>query len=157
MCLLLIITLRFFIEYYEEKLWHTQMMTPSISPTSPTKSIGNASADYPICIPVRAYTVSPDAQTGMIAKSISDGTVGWKKASEYVPTERGEHMELIDKEVMLSALDKLISAREKCRNCSLRNTVEYNTIVYVKNILEKIPVIQQEKPVSAKKKKAASE
>ena len=66
-------------------------------------------------------------------------------------------MELIDKEVMLSALDKLIFAREKCRNCSLRNTVEYNTIVYVKNILEKIPVIQQEKPVSAKKKKAASE
>lgn len=68
-------------------------------------------------------------------------------------------MELIDKEVMLSALDKLISAREKCRNCSLRNTVEYNTIVYVKNILEKIPVVptQQEKPVSAKKKKAASE
>ena len=74
-----------------------------------------------------------------------------------MPTERGEHMELIDKEVMLSALDKLISAREKCRNCSLRNTVEYNTIVYVKNILEKIPVIQREKPVSAKKKKAASD
>lgn len=66
-------------------------------------------------------------------------------------------MELIDKEVMLSALDKLISAREKCRNCSLRNTVEYNTIVYVKNILEKIPVIQQEKTAGAKKKKAASE
>ena len=66
-------------------------------------------------------------------------------------------MELIDKEVMLSALDKLIAAREKCRNCSLRNTVEYNTIVYVKNILEKIPVIQQEKTAGAKKKKAASE
>ena len=157
MCLLLIITLRFLFNNYEERLWHTQMMTPSISPTSPTKNIGNASADYPTCIPVRAYIVSPDAQTGTIAKSINVGIVGWKKVSEYVPTERGEHMELIDKEVMLSALDKLIFAREKCRNCSLRNTVEYNTIVYVKNILEKIPVIQQEKPVSAKKKKAASE
>ena len=68
-------------------------------------------------------------------------------------------MDLIDKEVMLSALDKLISAREKCRNCSLRNPVEYNTMVYVKKIMEKIPVVSasQEKPVSAKKKKAASE
>lgn len=68
-------------------------------------------------------------------------------------------MELIDKEVMLSALDKLIAAREKCRNCSLRNTVEYNTIVYVKKIMEKIPVVseQQEKPASAKKKKAVSD
>ena len=65
-------------------------------------------------------------------------------------------MELIDKEVMLSALDKLINAREKCRNCSLRNTVEYNTIVYVKNILEKIPVVQQENPASARKKKTVS-
>ena len=68
-------------------------------------------------------------------------------------------MELIDKEVMLSALDKLISVREKCRNCSLRNTVEYNTIVYVKNILEKIPVVstQQEKKASVKKKKTVSD
>lgn len=73
--------------------------------------------------------------------------------------ERGEHMELIDKDVMLSALDKLINAREKCRNCSLRNTVEYNTIVYVRKIMEKIPVVstQQEKPASAKKKKAVSD
>lgn len=133
------------------------MMTQSISPTSLTTNTVRRYADYPICIPVRVYIVSPDAQTGTIAKSINDGIGGWKKVSASVPTERGEHMELIDKEVMLSALDKLISAREKCRNCSLRNTVEYNTIVYVKNILEKIPVIQQEKPVSAKKKKAASE
>ena len=68
-------------------------------------------------------------------------------------------MELIDKDVMLSALDKLINAREKCRNCSLRNTVEYNTIVYVKNILEKIPVVstQQEKKASVKKKKTVSD
>ena len=73
--------------------------------------------------------------------------------------ERGECMELIDKDVMLSALDKLINAREKCRNCSLRNTVEYNTIVYVKNILEKIPVVstQQEKKASVKKKKTVSD
>lgn len=71
--------------------------------------------------------------------------------------ERGEHMEPIDKDVMLSVLDKLINAREKSRNCSLRNTVEYNTIVYVKNILEKIPVVQQEKSAGAKKKKAVSD
>lgn len=67
-------------------------------------------------------------------------------------------MELVDKEVMLSALDKLINAREKCRNCSLRNTVEYNTIVYVKNILSKIPVVStQEKTASVSKKKKSAD
>ena len=66
-------------------------------------------------------------------------------------------MELVDKEVVLSALDKLINARERCRNCSLRNTVEYNTIVYVRKILEKVPVVsEQEAKASAKKKKPVS-
>lgn len=66
-------------------------------------------------------------------------------------------MEPVDKEVVLSALDKLINAREKCRNCSLRNTVEYNTIVYVRRIMEKLPVIsEQEAKTSAKKKKPVS-
>ena len=67
-------------------------------------------------------------------------------------------MELVDKEVVLSALDKLINAREKCRNCSLRNTVEYNTIVYVRKILEKLPVVsEQQEAKSAKKKKPVSD
>lgn len=67
-------------------------------------------------------------------------------------------MELVDKEVVLSALDKLINAREKCRNCSLRNTVEYNTIVYVRKILEKVPVVsEQQETKSAKKKKPVSD
>lgn len=66
-------------------------------------------------------------------------------------------MELVDKEVVLSALDKLINAREKCRNCSLRNTVEYNTIVYVRKIMEKLPVVsEQQETKSAKKKKPVS-
>lgn len=66
-------------------------------------------------------------------------------------------MELVDKEVVLSALDKLINAREKCRNCSLRNTVEYNTIVYVRKIMEKLPVVSEQEAKSAKKKKPVSD
>lgn len=67
-------------------------------------------------------------------------------------------MELVDKAVMLSALDKLIAARERCRNCSLRNTVEYNTIVYVKNIMEHVPVVStQEQVAGAEKEETASD
>lgn len=61
-------------------------------------------------------------------------------------------MELVDKAVMLSALDKLIAARERCRNCSLRNTVEYNTIVYVKNIMEHVPVVSTQEQVAGEEK-----
>lgn len=62
-------------------------------------------------------------------------------------------MEYIAKEAVMTALDKLIKAREKCRNCSNRQTVEYSTLVYVKKILEMAPVTNIDEPEAQQKKR----
>ena len=48
--------------------------------------------------------------------------------------------EYLDRAKLLSVMDGLIAAREKCKNCGLRQTVEYNMCIYLKRIIEAMPI-----------------
>ncbi len=48
--------------------------------------------------------------------------------------------EYLDRAKLLSVMDGLIAAREKCKNCGIRQTVEYNMCIYLKRIIEAMPV-----------------
>lgn len=49
--------------------------------------------------------------------------------------------EYLDREKVLSVFDGLIAARERCKNCSARQTTEYMTLKYARDIIEKIPSV----------------
>lgn len=48
--------------------------------------------------------------------------------------------EYLDKARLMSVMDGLIASREKCRNCGTRQTVEYNMCIYIKRVIEAVPV-----------------
>ena len=53
-------------------------------------------------------------------------------------------MEYIEKEKLVSVFDGLVHARERCRNCSARQTVEYNVMVYVRKVIDTLPTVSDE-------------
>ena len=85
--------------------------------------------------------------TGIVSR-IRNGLTGYLnigRSSAETGAGRGNvrMAEYIEKEKLVAVFDGLVHARERCKNCSARQTIEYNAMVYVRRILDTIPVVSE--------------
>ena len=92
--------------------------------------------------------------TGTVSRIRTGRTGYWniERSSAKTGAERGSvrMAEYIEKAKIVAVFDGLVRARERCKNCSARQTIEYNAMVYVRRILDTLPVVSEHDILSKK-------